>query len=222
MRKCNFCNLKIKDMTSSCPLCGGVLEGTDVGEMTYPNVFKRTKAINIIFRVLLFLSIVSVIICVQVNYHTDFSFKWSLIVAMSLLFALWLIYLFTKEGAGYRLRTFGGVMAGVILVVFIDYLCGFNRWSINYVFPATIITVDAVLLLLMLINRRNFQSYTLLIGGLFLISLIPPILYLRGIVTDYRVAHLAAIIVFITLLGVVILGGSRVKQELKRRFYIGG
>ena len=221
MKECNFCNLKIKDISNTCPLCGGVLKGTDIGERTYPNVYKRTRVINIIFRILLFISIASFIVCVQINYYTDFSFKWSLIVAMSLLYTLWIIYLFTKEGAGYRRRTFLGIMGGVIYIVFIDYLCGFHRWSVNYVFPGTIIAVDFGLLLLMLINHRNWQSYTILFGGLFLISLIPPFLAYKRIITDYRISHIAAITVFITLLGVIILGGTRVKQELKRRFYIG-
>ncbi|MDY5217019.1 MAG: zinc ribbon domain-containing protein, partial [Lachnospiraceae bacterium] len=64
MKKCNFCNVNIKDNTDHCPLCGGVLEGDEPGINTYPNVLKKEKAISFIFRLTLFLAIIASAACI--------------------------------------------------------------------------------------------------------------------------------------------------------------
>ena len=58
-KKCNFCDVIIKDETDHCPLCGGVLDGDTPGIDTYPNVLKKEKAISFIFRLTLFIAIIA-------------------------------------------------------------------------------------------------------------------------------------------------------------------
>ena len=156
MKKCNFCNVNIKDNTDHCPLCGGVLEGDEPGFDTYPNVLKKEKAISFIFRLTLFLAIIASAACIIINISTGVSIAWSVIVSLSFLYLLLILYLFVRENAGYRVRAFGIVAAGIILVIVIDYILGFKRWSINYVFPSALIFMSLSFLLLMLINRRNW------------------------------------------------------------------
>lgn len=220
MKKCNFCNVNIVDDALACPLCGGVLEDVSPSENTYPNVLKKTRAISFLFRLCLFLGVVSTLFCLMVNYYGNFSYKSALIMAVSFLYVLWIIYLFMKEGAGYRLRIIGGAIGGVLLLSFIDYLFDFNKWSLDYVLPSTVLLVEVVFVFLMIFNRRNWQSYILEIGGIFLFSLVPVILCITDVIKNPVMSQVACAICFVIFLGVIILGGPRVKQELRRRFYI--
>lgn len=222
MNKCNYCNVFIRDDTERCPLCGGVLEIKTKGVNTYPNVLKTEKAISFVFRLMLFIAIVSIIICIGINYTTGVSVKWSLIVTFSFLYLLSILYMFVRENAGYRVRMYGITAGGVLLVIAIDYICGFKRWSLNYVFPAAIIIMDIALIILMIVNRRNWQSYILPMMCMIPISLIPILLYKLSIVTSPYLLQVAfGLSLFITI-GLIILGGSRAKAELYRRFHIFG
>lgn len=222
MRKCNFCNVNIKDNTDHCPLCGGVLEGEELGIDTYPNVLKKEKAISFIFRLVLFLGIIASVICISINISTGVSVAWSVIVSLSCLYALVILYLFARENAGYRVRVFGIAAAGVGLVVAIDIILGFKRWSVNYVVPSAILLMSFTFLLLMLINRRNWQSYTIIHILILIISIVPIILYKLGVITSPYMTQIAFAVAAITTLGIIILGGPRVKSELYRRFHIFG
>ena len=222
MKKCNFCNVNIKDETDHCPLCGGVLEGDSLGVNTYPNVLKKEKAISFIFRLTLFIAIVASTICIAANITTGVSVAWSMIVTCSFLYLLLILYMFVKENAGYRVRLFGIYAAGIGLVVAIDYVLGFNRWSVNYVLPGAIILINLTFFMLMIFNRRNWQSYVLIHIAVFFISIIPLILYKFEVVTFPYLAQIALGLSFIIALGTIILGGPRVKSELYRRFHIFG
>lgn len=222
MNKCNYCNVFIKDNTNRCPLCGGVIECKTEGVDTYPNVMKTERAISFVFRLMLFISIVAIVTCISVNRTTGVSVQWSLIVAFSFLYVLLILYMFVKENAGYRVRMYGIVAAGVLLVIAIDYILGFRRWSVNYVLPAAIIVLNLTLIILMIVNRRNWQSYTLLIIATVPIALIPVIFYKLEIITVPYLVQIAFAFALFSSLGVIILGGSRAKNELYRRFHVLG
>lgn len=222
MNKCNFCNVFIKDDTDHCPLCGGVIEKNEPGVSTYPNVLKKEKAISFIFRLMIFIAIVAIVTCININYTMGIPIRWSLIVTFSLLYVLLVLYMFVKENAGYRVRMYGIAAAGCILLIAIDYICGFKRWSVNFVLPSIIIFLDVSLLLLMLINRRNWQSYILLLTAMVPVSLIPVLFYKLGIITNPYLSRIAFGLSLFASLGVIILGGPRAKCELYRRFHIKG
>lgn len=220
MNKCNFCKINIVDNSISCPLCGGALEKIETSENTYPNVYRKTRVINIIFRILVLLAIISIFVSIMSNFYFGFTYKGSLTVGLAFLYALWVVYLFKKEGAGYRLRTFGAIIGGILLVSSIDFTFESKLWSINYVLPAAIILMDVIVLFLMIFNRRNWQSYILILGGVFVISIVPIILVFIGVITSPAMAQISFGICLVSLFAVLLLGGPRVKQELHRRFFI--
>lgn len=220
MKKCNYCKVNILDDTCSCPLCNGVLEEISPSSNSYPNVYKKTRKTSIIFRILLFAGIVSVIVSLMLNYYMNFSYKPSLVITVSFVYALYIVYLFNREGAGYRRRILGGVIGGVLLITFIDYLFDFKKWSVDYVLPSAILAIELCFLILMIVNKRNWQSYIIVLGGTFLVSLVPLYLCRIDVIDNPIMSQIACAICLIVLLGVLILGGPRVGQELRRRFYI--
>ena len=102
----------------------------------------------------------------------------------------------------------------------IDYLTGYRRWALDYVFPGGIIAIDLALFILILINRRNWQSYMMSELQTILLSIVPVVLLqMRIIHFPYLACGSLGVSVFL-FLGTLILGDPRARTELKRRFHI--
>ena len=82
------------------------------------------------------------------------------------------------------------------------------------------ISVWNTALVLMAVNRKNWQSYLMLQIFMVLCSIVAIILNVVHIVTDPIVSIVALNVSVILLLGTVIIGGRRARVELKRRFHI--
>ena len=60
---------------------------------------------------------------------------------------------------GYIAKTIVLTLIAILILIAIDFVNGYRGWSVRYVFPAAIILVDIGILVLMCVNRRNWQSY---------------------------------------------------------------
>ena len=220
MSRCNYCGLEILDEAEQCPLCNGILEHTEGGAQTYPDVVSGVKKVNFVFRLFFFLSIVASCLCIVLNLYFTPGLTWGWIVSVALAYGLWLWYIILKDNAGYRIRILSGVAGAVIMIILIDALLGFEGWSVSYVFPGGIVLIDLALAILMLVNRRNWQSYMMTEILMILLSIIPEILLLTGVIHfPYLVWAAMGASVFL-FLGTLILGDQRARTELKRRFHI--
>lgn len=220
MSRCIHCQVRVKDETEHCPLCHTVLEKEGEGETTYPDVYTKNKRINFVFRLSLFLDIIIMVACIGVNIIWTPQLWWSVIVSAALIYSLWMLYIFSKADSGYRLRILSGVAGAVIFVILTDYVLGYRGWSIDYVLPAAIIVIDVTLLLLMLINRRNWQSYLILQLAMILVGLIPLIMVKVRMIYHPLLSEIAFGASVLLFLGTFILGGRTAANELKRRFHI--
>lgn len=220
MSKCRYCGIEVLDQTEHCPLCQGVLEQDGEGVVTYPNAVAERKKLHFVFRLILFLSVAAGLICFAINRYVTPESNWSFIVIASLVYALWMVYIMFKDNAGYRIRILSGVAGAVILIILLDVLTGFGGWSINYVFPFAIVLVDVALVVLMLVNRRNWQSYLILQFFMILVGIVPIVMCHKGMITTGVLVNVIFLATLILFLGSVILGGKTAKNELVRRFHI--
>ena len=122
--------------------------------------------------------------------------------------------------SGYVAKTVVLTIIAVIMLVAVDFFVGYNGWSVNYVFPSGILLIDVGIVLCMLINRKNWQSYLMVQIFMVLCSGVAIILSLVQIITAPMVSVVALNVSIILLLGTVIIGGRRARVELKRRFHI--
>ena len=111
-------------------------------------------------------------------------------------------------------------LSGILYVILIDWIVGFHGWSVNYVLPAGIMLLDAGIVLLMIINSRNWQSYLMFQLFGIVCSLIPLLLIALHIVTHPGLSELAFGISVFLFLGTLIIGDRRARLELKRRFHV--
>lgn len=220
MSKCRQCNIEVLDEAQHCPLCQSALEHTIDMEDMYPDIRMRTRKLVMFSRIYLFLALVVQLIITNISLL----FKWTSIVyiicAMALFYGYMVIRYAILGRSGYIAKTVVLIVMALALLVAADFFAGYNGWSVNFVLPSGILLMDVGILIFIIANRKNWQSYIMLEIFMVICSSVMLILYAFGVVTSPLVSVVAFNISLILFLGTVIIGGRRARVELKRRFHI--
>ena len=220
MSRCRQCKIEVLDETERCPLCGTVVEPTIEVENMYPDIRVRSRKLVFISRLYLFLAVVIEIVLVNVCMMSEVQSLVYIISGLILLFGYIVIRYAILGTSGYIAKSVVLTIIAVIMLVAIDFSVGYNGWSVNYVFPSGILLIDVGIVVSMLINHKNWQSYLMVQIFMVLCSVVTIILSLVQIITDSMLSVIALNVSVILLLGTVIIGGRRARVELKRRFHI--
>lgn len=220
MNRCKACNIKIIDNVDHCPLCNSVLEQSGECEDRYPNIPKKQRAVSLVRRIIIFLAIFVSAINLYIDFSHDYNIHYSLIVVAGCFYGVGCMLAFTKQGAGYRKRTFVLSFFGLVLVFVIDVVIGYTGWSLNYVLPGIYIYIAVAMLVLMIVNNRSWQSYLILQLGMTLLSGLSLILIPMGIITVPILSVIAFGLCLFSFLGCYIIGGPKASHEMRRRFHI--
>ena len=220
MSRCKQCNVDILDETERCPLCHSVLEKTVEVENMYPNVRTMTRRLALLSRIYLFVAILVEALLIYLNVLSDSEMFWSAIPGLAMLYGYLVLRYAILGKSGYKGKIIVLTLIAILMVVAIDFVVGYRGWSVNYALPSAILLVDAGILILMCINRRNWQSYMMWQIFMILCSVVPLVLYAVGIVTAPILALLAFAFSAALFLGTLIIGDRRARTELRRRFHV--
>ena len=220
MSRCKQCNVEILDETERCPLCHSVLEKTVEVENMYPNVRTMTRRLALLSRIYLFVAILVEALLIYLNVLSDSEMFWSAIPGLAMLYGYLVLRYAILGKSGYKGKIIVLTLIAILMVVAIDFVVGYRGWSVNYALPSAILLVDAGILILMCINRRNWQSYMMWRIFMILCSVVPLVLYAVGIVTAPILALLAFAFSAALFLGTLIIGDRRARTELRRRFHV--
>lgn len=220
MSRCKQCNVEILDETERCPLCHSVLEKTVEVENMYPNVRTMTRRLALLSRIYLFVAILVEALLIYLNVLSDPEMFWSAIPGLAMLYGYLVLRYAILGKSGYKGKIIVLTLIAILMVVAIDFVVGYRGWSVNYALPSAILLVDAGILILMCINRRNWQSYMMWQIFMILCSVVPLVLYAVGIVTAPLLALLAFAFSTALFLGTLIIGDRRARTELRRRFHV--
>ena len=216
MSRCKQCNVEILDETERCPLCHSVLEKTVEVENMYPNVRTMTRRLALLSRIYLFVAILVEALLIYLNVLSDSEMFWSAIPGLAMLYGYLVLRYAILGKSGYKGKIIVLTLIAILMVVAIDFVVGYRGWSVNYALPSAILLVDAGILILMCINRRNWQSYMMWQIFMILCSVVPLVLYAVGIVTAPLLALLAFAFSTALFLGTLIIGDRRARTELRR------
>ena len=220
MSRCKQCNVEILDETERCPLCHSVLEKTVEVENMYPIVRTMTRRLALLSRIYLFVAILVEALLIYLNVLSDSEMFWSAIPGLAMLYGYLVLRYAILGKSGYKGKIIVLTLIAILMVVAIDFVVGYRGWSVNYALPSAILLVDAGILILMCINRRNWQSYMMWQIFMILCSVVPLVLYAVGIVTAPILALLAFAFSAALFLGTLIIGDRRARTELRRRFHV--
>ena len=189
------------------------------GLIAYPNVVIRRRKYSIVLRALLLAALIISSVSLMLDHYPDHRFSWSLTVLELLAFMVWMLYLFYRDW-GYMRRIFGAVFGGLIAFFFVDLQYGLFRWSFTYSYPIAVLLIELALLILMLVNRNNWESYLMIQILMLPLGLLCVIFYRTGLADRELLAETAFLLPILVFLGTLLLGGRKALAELRRRFHI--
>lgn len=223
MKQCKKCNVKILDNTAICPLCKNVLEETGLPTFTatgYPDVKAAVEKLNFVVRLYSFLAIVTEVVLIIINYLTYDGVWWSAISGISILYFYITLKYSIQKRSSYRAVIWMQTIGAVLLVVAVDNIVGYQGWSVNYALPGAILLLDVTIVVLMIVNIANWQSYILMQILTVLVSFACLLMWHFGIITSPLLTIIAAGISVGLFLATLILGDRKAKAELRRRFHV--
>lgn len=224
MSKCWNCGLQLKDPVNVCPLCKCIVEPMPGEELqkTYPflHAEKGIKKMQMALNIYIFAAIVAELILLGINYAVKGNPGWVIMIGAFLVYGFVTLKVSIQMHTGYRLKMIMQTLLGVAVLVLIDTQTGFYGWSLNYVLPAAFVLMDLAVVILMIVNNRNWQSYIPLQLLIIALCVIPIVLYHMDIVSSLAAGIFAMVCAILTFVGTVIVGGKRARAELYRRFHV--
>lgn len=221
MSKCRQCNIEITDDTQVCPLCRCVIEVDEHTDNRYPDIRFRTQKLHLAVRIFLFVAIILEVLFVYLNYKFYHGILWSLITGAGFAYVYFIArFAILNDNADYRAKFLTLTFFGILYVILIDVCIGYHGWSVNFVLPGGLLFVDLAIVILMFVNRRNWQSYIMLEISMIFLSAIPLLLMKFHIVTETFISGVAFVVSVLLFVGTVIIGDRRARMELKRRFHV--
>ena len=216
-----MCKVDILDKTDKCPLCNNVLEWDGIErEMLYPDARIAVKKYQFLENVFLFASIALWVVLFVIDYMTDPEFLWSFTASLVIIYANVLLRLTILGKSSYMAKIIWTIIIGMAFLIEADFLTGNHGWGVNFAMPTAVLIWDITLIILMLfINRRNWQSYiidqltALLACGVILL------LMLFDIITFPYYAMGVQLFTVLMFVGTMIMGDRKAREELKRRFH---
>ena len=217
-----MCKVEILDKTDKCPLCNNVLEWDGLEkDNLYPNARIASKKYQFLENVFLFASIVLWVILFVIDYTTDPEFLWSFTVSLVLIYANVLLRLTILGKSSYMAKIIWTIIIGMAFLIEADFLTGNHGWGFNFVMPTAILLWDIALIILMLfINRRNWQSYIIDELTALVACGVVLILMLFDVITFPYYAFGVQVFTVLLFVGTIIIGDRKAREELKRRFHL--
>lgn len=193
-------------------------------ENMYPNARVVGQQYRMLKNVILFSSIVIWSICFSINWgynnRTGGDVWWSLVLGLALVYVNGILRITILGKSDHVFKLVISIIMALFILLEVDWLTGAHGWGMNFVFPMAVICLDIGILILMLVNRKNWQSYLMVQIGALLLGIVAVILVFMDVITFPYIAQGAAAFALFVFLGTVILGDRTAKEELKRRFHV--
>lgn len=182
MSKCLKCKIEVSDGMGICPLCRCALEAGENKEerLKYPAIGKKKEKMRNTLSIYFIGAVAAYALLGFLNRKTQAAVRWDIIVGAALLYGYMTLFISLMHKTGYRLRMLLQTLGGIGLIVVIDGVLGFQKWSLAYVLPGALVLLDIAVVILWLANGRNWQSYIPVEILILVLSLIPSALISGG------------------------------------------
>ena len=179
---------------------------------------KIKKAVRFFYLSLAVISVLAGV--VNLATYRQIPFKWAFLtwgaaayVAMTLRFSV----MRHASMSGILVRQCLGIQAILLLI---DTMTGLHGWSVDYAIPCVVLFEVAAILLMMLVNRMNWQCYFMYQIAITFLSFVPLVFLKIGWTKRPMLTVLSVAVSVWALVLTVLLGDRSVKRELRRRFHV--
>lgn len=222
MNRCEKCNINILTKSSHCPLCGSNIKNIDKNFIEpYPKVVLDNKHYQIIrLKIYLFLIIIMFFMTISIKFLTIKDLTY-LFLSTSVLGYIWFtIYTIQKalKNIGYFILK--QVLSISVIVIFIDYALGWQKWSVNYAIPAILVLGVSSISLIAMFKPMQFREYFVYQITILIVGILSILLVIFNLSTVSWTLIFAAFYSAMVMLGMIIFADKKAKLEFKKRFHL--
>ena len=224
MKRCDKCNITIETNQQYCPLCHQALNGaTDPGfREIYPEYLSlRRTILPITKKILLFLSLSSIIILGIINIVDSSGVYWSLIPIGSIIYSWFLVRVgvFSKRNIAFRIGLLTILL--ILLLIYIDYSTfpDNNGWSVDFTMPILLFSCNLAISFIIWLRRINYRDYFFYLLIIIIFSIVPIILVFANVVNVAWPSIISFSLALTIFLFIIFFFPKSIKEEIKKRFH---
>jgi len=185
----------------------------------YPKI-SNYKRVNLIAYIMFTISIMIGGASIVVNFLTDTTILWSLIVIIGIIHTWVTVITSIRSNINIVRETIIQLVAISVICFVIDWITKYRNWSIDYAIPITIITANTIVFLLTIINHKKHAKYFRYEIIVFLLSLFPGITMILKWNNKFILPIISLGINLLTLFNVLIVCRKEIITELKKIFHM--
>lgn len=223
MKYCDKCQVKIIGNRHICPLCQGSVTALDDDDHEiFPHIPTIYQQYNILFRGLIFASIVIGVIAIVLNIllpagHYD---RWAFFVLAGI-GCFWLVLVVAvRKRSNIKKNMLYQTMLLAALMLLWDYLTGWRGWSLDFAIPILFFVSLTTMIILTKVLRQYISDDLVYLCLNILISFIPVIFLLIGRLHVRWPSIICVANAVIALAAILLFMDKSLKRELKRRLHI--
>lgn len=223
--RCLHCDVVIRGDKLRCPLCGNSLPGTsDVLQLDHPeDVFPYIEAefkSHLAMRILVFISIVTVIVSFAISRFFVSNFNWPLLILLGI-GSMWLIAsnVLRKRRSIAKVLTWQVTILSILALVW-DRVIGWQGWSLDFAIPIICTAATAAMFVIAQVKHLEAKEYVVYLSLTALFGLFPLLFLLFGWVAIVFPSIISVVINLIMLVAILIFQWEAIRSELTKRLHI--
>lgn len=222
MLYCEKCHVHVAGDRIHCPLCQAPLSGTPSPEKeVFPQIPSQRQVQQLVFRSMIFGTIVVSVICLSVNFMMPQTGIWSLFVLGGFASAWVLVVLALRLRHGIPKVILRLVILGSILALVWDRATGSQGWAVHYAIPILCTAAMLALMVVPKILHMQLSDYMLYLLIDILFGIVPAVFYAVGLLQESRLPSVICVATSaISLAAVLVFQGKELKSELSRRMHL--
>ena len=219
MKHCDKCGADIRGSHKLCPLCQGILTGTDEADV-FPKVPLISEKFKFFFQIVL-VSLVGVCVAaVGVNILLPQTGAWSVFAVVGAIFSWISLRIAIKRRNNIPKNIVMQVVIVSLAVVLFDILTGWHGWSIEYVFPIVCVCAMIALGVLSKVLKMPNEDYIVFIIADIFFGIIPFVFLLCGIVSMRTPSIICVGCSVLSFAALLIFNGNGIRVELEKKFHM--
>lgn len=223
MNKCLQCGVFIDESLKKCPLCHrNILDAkTSLKSSWYPtyNIARIDRHMSFQSKMILFLSITIISVCLLINLLSGIEHPWVLYVAGPVLYLLLLIHSTILSNSHVGTKILLQILGISNMLFIIDFLSGYYRWSVNVIIPFLVIMGTFLITIILIKKRMLWNEYIGYVITMIFLGFIPAVLYLIGIANIIWPSAVSALYALLTTVGMLMFSNKKFRNEIEGRFH---
>lgn len=219
MKYCSKCQMNVQNQLNYCPLCGQQLDSIKFEvDRDYPERFAKRRRFPL-RKSIIFLAMVIISFSFMIGIFHGVQWSWVFLITGATIYLTISAILGSRVKRNIGPNIFMQVFGISVLCMMIDYILGYSAWSLEVVFPLSLIAGTTIIIVMILTDTKRFTDLVIyqLIFGLMGIIILFMIYF--DVIVFRSLAIVGSYYTIITCVGLFFFADRQMLHELKKKFH---